>query len=197
MPTPEVDHQDLWQAQEDEPMRMTGEEVCVRARAFEKKSAREYRITMVMMVLICFAFASYLVRFTDPLIRVACGSLLATFLYICARAAHHRPAKKLDAAFAGDTCANYLRAGLEKKKEWVLELRLAFFLGFPAVVAFWWGGGPVAVAKWVGIDTPWLTRYQESLAPLILMASLLVANWVACGIEARNIGREIRKLEAD
>ncbi len=197
MPNPELDHQVLWKAQEAEPTRMTTEEVCARARDFEKKDVHEYRFGLALLGFICAVFAFYLYRFSDPLIRIGSGSVVATFLYILARATHHRPAKRLVAASAGDTCADYLRTGLRKKKEGVLEIRLTILLIFPAVVAFWWGGGPVAVAKWVGIDTPWLTRYQESPAPLVVFALMLAANWILGGMQARDIEREIKKLGAD
>ncbi len=43
-----------------------------------------------------------------------------------------------------------LRSELGGKREGLLEMRWTACLLFPALLAHWWGGGPVAIAEWLG-----------------------------------------------
>jgi hypothetical protein len=65
------------------------------------------------------------------------------------------------------------------------------------MLASWRAGTPVAIAKSLGIDAPWYLRFQQSPAPLILFALMLVIIWRGFGKEARRIAREIEKLPQD
>jgi hypothetical protein len=90
-----------------------------------------------------------------------------------------------------DCCLDFLRSELKRKRERLLKIRLALFLLFPGMVAGWWGGAAIAIAKGLGVDAPWYTRFQQSPAPWIALALPLVAAWIGFGREARQIGREI------
>lgn len=173
---------------------MTLDEVCVKAREFEKKSVREYWGMLLALGILTAAASVYLVRFSEPLIRVGNASALATLLYIVVRWTRNGPPRTLRAGGRQDTCVNFLRSELGRKREALLEMRWTVCLLFPALLASWWGGGPVAIEEWLGIDRPWLTRYQESPAPLILFVVLLAVAWIGSEKEARGIQREIEGL---
>ena len=190
-------HESLWKAQEDEAMQPTLDEVCAKAREFEKKATREYWITLVLLGVVIAAIGVYLIRFSEPMIRMGNASALATFLYIAVRWTRNGPPGKPRSQGHPDSCVNFLCAELTKKREGLLEMRWVFCLLFPALIASWSAGGPVKIAEWLGIDRPWLTRYQESPAPLILFGVLLLVMWIGSGREARAIRREIVELGGD
>ena len=187
-------YESLWKAQEKEELHMTFDEVCVRARAFEKKSVGEYWVALVMLGVVIVVDSIYLVRFSEPLIRLGNASCLAVFLYIAVKFIRKGPPHRLRARAQPDSCVSFLRGELKKKREGLLELRWILCLLMPGLFALWWGGGPVAFLKWLGIDRPWLTQYYESPAPLIGFVVLLAVAWFGSGREARRIQREIEEL---
>ena len=74
-------------------------------------------------------------------------------------------------------------------------MRWILLLVFPGMVASWWGGGPISMARRLGIEWPAFLRFQESPGPLIGLAILLTFVWVKFGSEASAIRREIEALE--
>jgi hypothetical protein len=191
---PESRCEAVWKAQEEEKMPMTPEEICRTAGAFEKKIVREYWLVLGLLALFIARAAMYVIRYPEPLIRVGFASGVAVFLYIGLRWARNGPPRRIRAAAKAEPCARFLRNELEAKRQRLLEIRWTLFLLFPGMLASWWGGGPVAIAKSLGMDAPWYTRFQESPAPLIGFALLLAFCWAGFGREARAIGREIEKL---
>ena len=191
---PESRYEGVWKAQEEEKMQMTPEEICRRAGAFEKKIVREYWLVLGLLALFIARAAMYVIRFPAPLIRVGFASGIAVFLYIALRWARNGPPRRIRLAAEPEPCARFLRNELEGKRQRLLEIRWTLFLLFPGMLASWWGGAPVAIAKSLGLDAPWYTRFQESPAPLIGFAVLLLVCWAGFGKEARAIRREIEKL---
>ncbi len=187
-------YESLWKAQEGEEVQMTFDEVCVRARAFEKRSVREYWVVLVLLGFLVAVMILYLFRFSEPMMRIGIASILAALLYMGVRGTRSGPPRRLRAGAQPDTCVNFLRSELARKREELLKGRWTVWLLFPGMFAFWWGGGPVAVAKWMGTDLPWLTRYQESPMPLIVILAVFACVWVVSGREARRIQREIEEL---
>ena len=100
-----------------------------------------------------------------------------------------------NSAAGAESCADFLRAELEKKSTRILEMRWILLLVFPGMFASWWGGGPVSVAKNLGIERPALLRFPASPGPLIGFALLLAFIWVKIGSEASAIRREIEGLQ--
>lgn len=190
-------NESLWKDQADDEMRLTLKEVCAKARQLEGRATREYWITLVLLGVVIAAISVYLVRFSEPMIRMGNASALATFLYIAVRWTRNGPPRKLRSEAHPDSCVNFLRTELAKKREGLLEMRWVVILLFPALVASWSAGGPVKIAEWLGIDRPWLTYYQESPAPLILFGVLLLVMWIGSGREASSIQREIVQLDGD
>lgn len=132
------DAESAWQGQQEEPLQMTLEEVCIKARALEKKSQREYWLALGVLALFMVKAGIYFVV--------------------------------------------------------LLEVRMALFLLFPGMVAGWWGGAAIEIARRLGIDAPWYARMQESPAPPVAFALVLAAAWIGFGKAARQIGREIENL---
>jgi hypothetical protein len=193
----ESHYESLWKNQEEEKMQITMDEVCVRAHAFERKSVREYWLVLGVLALFIAKAAFYLYQFPSPMSRVGFTSGIAILLYIAVRWARNGPPKKLAALATPHPCVQFMRSELERKREAVLEIRWTLFLFLPAMLASWRAGTPVAIAKSLGIDAPWYLRFQQSPAPLILFALMLVIIWRGFGKEARRIAREIEKLPQD
>ncbi len=183
-----------WKRQEEEQVQMTLDEVCVKARAFEKKSAREYWLVLSLLALFIAKAAINFVWFSAPIVRMGWASGAATFLYIGLRWARNGPPGRVQAMSRPDSCVDFLRSELTRKRERLLEIRLTLFLLFPGMVAAWWGGAAIEIAKRLGIDASWYVRFQESPAPLIVFAMLLTAAWIVIGKKAGEIGREIENL---
>ena len=79
----------LWKAQEAKEVQMTLDEVCVKAREFERKSVREYWVMLGVLGLLIAVLIVYLVRFSEPWIRIGNASALSTLLYMLARGAQN------------------------------------------------------------------------------------------------------------
>jgi hypothetical protein len=190
------DSESTWKHQEEEQVQMTLDEVCTKARAFEKKSLREYWLVLGLLALFIGKAAINFVVFSAPIVKIGWASGIATFLYIALRWARNGPPGRVQTMSRPDSCVDFLRSELKRKRERLLEIRLTLLLLFPCMVAGWWGGAAIEIAKRLGIDAPWYTRFQESPAPLIAFALLLGAAWIGFGKEARQIGREIENLNS-
>ena len=91
------------------------------------------------------------------------GVGVVTFTYAAARWVQFGMPGRLHQATGSENCADFLRAELNKKRTRILEMRSILLLLFPGFVASWWGGGPVATAKRLGIDWP---RFSTSKSRL-------------------------------
>ena len=131
------------------------------------------------------------------MIRIGIASLLSIFLYMVVRMTRNGPPRRLRAGAQSDTCVNFLRAELNRKREALLEFRWTGWLLLPGMFAIWWSGGFVAISKGLGVSRPWMTSYQESPAPLVLVVALVVAGTLLNGKEARAIQREIEELGSE
>ena len=82
---PEQIHEELWKSQEDEPMNMTTEQLCVRARRYERVNVWGGRFMLVFSPLLAafILFELYgLFRLGKTLLITTESWLLVTFLYI-------------------------------------------------------------------------------------------------------------------
>ena len=150
----------------------------------------------ILLTLFAAKAVFYLVQFTEPWIRAGWAWGIITFIYAAARWIQVGPPRPLRSNVAGtESCADFLRAELEKKRTRILEMRWILLLLFPGMFASWWGAGPVFFAKSLGIDWPALLRFQASPGPLIGFALLLAFIWVKFGSEASAIQREIEGLQ--
>jgi hypothetical protein len=194
---PDEDSQDwqaLWKAQKGEVTAMKSEVVCTRARALERKMKIELWGVPLLLTLVAAKAAFSFVQFHEPWIRAGWAWGVVTCIYAAARWAQFGMPGPLHHAAGSENCADFLRAELNKKRKRILELRWILLLIFPGFAASWWGGGPVAVAKGLGIEWPALFHFQESPAPLIGFALLLAFIWVKFGSEASAIQSEMEAL---
>jgi hypothetical protein len=191
------DWQALWKAQKGETSSMKSEEICTKARAFERKMKFEFWGVPLLLALFAAKAVFYMVQFPEPWIRAGWASGIVTFIYAAARWVQVGPPRPLhNGAVGAECCADFLRAELKKKRTRILEMRWILLLSFPGMFASWWGGGPVSVAKYLGVEWPALLRFQASPGPLIGFALLLAFIWIRFGSEASAIQREIEGLQA-
>jgi hypothetical protein len=194
---PDQDSQDwqaLWKAQEGEVTAMKSEVVCAKARALEQKMKIEFWGVPLLLTLFAAKAGFNFVQFAEPWIRAGWAWGVVTFIYAAARWVQFGMPGRLHHATGWENCADFLRAELNKKRTRILELRWILLLLFPGFLASWWGGGPVAVARRLGIEWPALLHFQESLGPLIGFALLLALVWIKFGLEASAIQNEIETL---
>lgn len=187
-------HAEVWKAQEETRMQITLEEVCARARRLERESFREFWMWMVTLGFLVTGLGVYLVKFPQPLVKMSCVSLILISLYLGVRVARNRQAPRFNAATRSEACVDFLRAELGRKRDEALQIRWVMWLLFPGALGFWWGGGSVAVVKWLGIDWPWLLRVYAYPVPVVALAVLLALTWIGCGKEAQSLEREIERL---
>ncbi len=187
-------HAEAWQAQEETEMQITLEEVCARARRLERKSFREFWIWMVTLGFLVTVFSVYLVALPQPLLKMSCVSGILIFLYLGVRIARNRQSPRFNAATRSEACVDFLRAELGRKRDEALHIRWVMCLLFPGALGFWWGGGPVAVLEWLGIDWPGLLRVCAFPVPVVAFGVLLALTWIGCGKEAQSLEREIERL---
>ncbi len=195
---PDHDSQDwqaLWKAQKGETPPMKSEVVCTKARAFERKMKIEFWGVPVLLTLFALKAAFNFVQFPEPWIRAGWAWGSVTFIYAAARWLQVGKPGALNATAGPENCVDFLRAELNRKRTRILEMRWILLLLFPALVASWWGGGPIRMARRLGIEWPAFLHFQESPGPLIGLALLLTFVWVKFGSEASAIRREIEALE--
>lgn len=190
----ESQHEEVWKAQEEAGMQISLEEVCTRARSLQQKSVREFWTWMLTLGFMLTVFGIYLFHFREPLLRVSLMSGISVLLYLGLRVVRKRQPRRLHDAARPEVCGDFLRAELGRQRQEVLEIRWILCLLFPGALGFWWGGGPVGVATWLGIDWPSVLRFYESPGPLTVSTILLALTWIGCGREAQSLEREIRAI---
>lgn len=190
----ERQHEEVWKAQEEGKMQINLEEVCTRARSLQQKSVREFWTWMLTLGFLLTVLGIYLFHFREPLLRVSLISAISVLLYLGLRVARRMRSPRLHDAARPEVCVDFLRAELGRQRREVLEIRWVLCLLFPGALGFWWGGGPVGVATWLGIEWPSVLRFYESPGPLAVSTILLALTWIGCGREAQSLEREIRAI---
>jgi lysylphosphatidylglycerol synthetase-like protein (DUF2156 family) len=189
---PEQIHEGLWKSQEDEPMNMTTEQLCVRARRYERKGVWERRL-MLGLAPPLTAFVLYelygLFRLGKFLLVTTETWLLVTSLFMVWGFLRNGPRRTVPA----EPCAQFLKREFELKSQFARAARIWILSLLPAVFAAWWAGGPALRAQQMGNKIPWLAKLHAPV-PLIVTVSVLALVWLACGSEARRAQREIEKL---
>jgi len=183
----------LWKLQEDEPMEMAAAEVRAKARRYRRESVLVYWVVLGLAPLLLAAFIHNIMRFRDPWLIVGQGFGLATVFCIAWRVVRNGPTRMLPT----EPCVHFLRREFEGKRRGLLWVRGCLLLLIPAVLASWWGGGPVAGAKALGVKSPWLLSVIGGSAPLIVIAVLLALVWFAFSKEARRFERELENLRRE
>ncbi len=143
--------------------------MCARAQAFERKTLRDYWVMLIALGVVIAGLCVYLVQFPRPMMRLAHATGLGVFAYIAVRWARNGPPEKMRSAGYPNTCVSFLRDGLVKRRKALLEMRWLYVFLLPGALASWSIGGPAKIARWLGMEQPWLLRFYESPGPLLLI----------------------------
>jgi len=193
----EQSHEELWKSQEEEAMQVTTEELCARARTQETVSAWAHWVFVIACVLLLGACVYNLARLREslllrePLLLFAEVWSLATLGYLV-WGFWHGPTRPWPA----ESCLDFLRRELEGKIQAMRKLRRAGPLLVPAILAAWWGGGPLLAIKEWGIASSGLSRLLAGPWILIVLALLLRIEWLLCTKAMRKFYRELEDLPA-
>jgi hypothetical protein len=189
---PEQSYEDLWKSQKEEQMNTSIDEICARARRYERGNVLEHWI-LACLAPLAAAWVAHdlygLLRLHRPLLIATESWLLVTFCYVVWGFLRDSPRRIRTA----ESCSQFLKREFEGKRRSALSMRRWILLLVPAVLAAWWGGGPALTAKEMGIKAVWLLRVHQ---PAILIVTILVLAfvWFAMGNVARKAEQEIEKL---
>jgi hypothetical protein len=189
----EQSHEELWKSQEEESMQISADEVCAIARRWERKNVPVYWVLLGLTVLFVAADLGGLIRllinFHSPWLIAGNAWVLALCCYVC-WTLRRGPLKMAPA----EPCLEFLRLGYEVQRRALLGVRRGVVLFAPAILAVWWGGGPVLAAKNLGVQSARVLRLLAGPTPLIVMAVVLSFIWFAFWKELRKVDREIDNL---
>jgi hypothetical protein len=189
---PEQSYEDLWKSQKEEQMNTSTDEICARARRYEREGVLGYW-TLACLAPLAVAWIVRdlygLLRLHKPLLLATESWLLLTFCYVFWGFLRNSPRRIRTA----ESCSEFLKREFEGKRRFFLSVRRWILLLLPAVLAAWWGGGPALTAKEMGIKAAWLLRVHQ---PVTLIVTILVLAfvWFAMGNAARKAEQEIEKL---
>jgi hypothetical protein len=186
----EHSHQDLWKSQEDVPMKITSDEVRVKAIRYERESLLVYWVVMGLTPLFFAAFLYNLVRLREPLLIAGTGFGLATWCSIAWKILRNGPNRISPV----EPCLDFLRREFEGKRRGLLWVRGCVLLLIPAVMFSWWGGGPVLRAQAWGTRSPRVLSFLAGPGMLVAMAPIIAFLWFAFSRQARKVKGEIDKL---
>jgi hypothetical protein len=186
--------QELWAVEEETSMEISNEEVCIRARRYERKNTRLRWALLGATVLIVTAYlrnlVKLLVNFREPWLIGGTAWILATFCFVGWFLVQCAPPRMTP----GEPCLLFLLRGFEAQRRVLVWLRRGLFLMVPPVLAVWWGAGPALGAKAMGIRSVRVLRLLEGPALLIVSGLLLTCVWLAFWHETRKVDREIERL---
>jgi hypothetical protein len=185
--------EELWKSQEDESMQISTDEVCAMARRWERKNVPVYWVLLGLTALSVAAYLSGLIKFlmNSPSPWLIAGN--AWMLALCCYVGWTLRRGPLKIAPAGP-CLEFLRRGYEVQRRTLLGVRRGVVLFAPAILALWWGGGPVLAAKNLGVQSARVLRLLAGPTPLIVMALVLAFIWFAFWKEGQKVDHEIEKL---
>jgi hypothetical protein len=189
--------QSVWQSldQQEEPgmeMSLTTDQLCARARYRERENVWFKWVAVVACVGLGAPFVYWAVKMEQTWFRWAAGwlvVLLAHSLWGSVRVGARR-------FRVGETCAQFMVRELEGSRRTLLALRWGMVLVVPALSMFWWGAYRTMQESGLRLLNP--AAWRHSLLTLLwsLVACLLVllASWVALGLEARKRTRQAEEL---
>jgi hypothetical protein len=189
----EQSHEEVWKSQEEGSMQISTDEVCAMARRWERKNVRVYWVVLGLTALFVVAYAynltQFLTKFPEPWLIAGTVWILSIFCFV-AWTLRRGPFKMASA----EPCSDFLRRAYEVQRWALLGVRRGVLLLAPAIVAIWWGGGPVLGAKNLGVHSPRVLRLLAGPTPLIVMALILAFIWFSFWHQGQKVDREIEKL---
>jgi hypothetical protein len=156
-------------------------------RSREKLNARVTRAVAVVTVALSAAFLYNIYRLDQPLSRLGQAWTLGVLVYLFGpafeRGRHRRG--------ASEPCAHFLERQHEERRCGYLRIRHRLFLFVPGIVASWWGGRPMAVAKARGLDpSSWLFHFYSGPWLFLITVTALLLVWLAFGKAAEKAAHD-------
>ncbi len=173
-------------------MQITIDEVRARARRYERENVLFFWVMLGLTPLFVAAFIYNLVHFRQPWLVAGTAWTLVALCYVVWRLVRNGPNRMVP----GEPCVHFLRREFEGKRQGSLWLRRFVVLLIPAILASWWGGGPLR-GKALGIRPSWWPSLLKDYEPLIVTALVLAFIWFASWREGRKAEREIEKLSKE
>jgi hypothetical protein len=159
--------QDLWRNQPREPARISADDVRRKARQFEAKTRRSFRIIALIMTCSAACYALLLYSFPGTVQRIGSSLTLAAYLYSVYQLRKRGPARKVSADPPSATCAAY-QAELKRVRDFsfISTLMVPFIPG-PAVFMMGFLVPEQGLLRAVGLTTAVI------LSPFVLVMPLL------------------------
>jgi hypothetical protein len=172
-------------------MSISTEKVRAQALKYERESVVVYWSAVALAPLFLGMFIYDLVRGPGgPLILAAITLALAIYAAIVLKVVRNGPVRLSPT----QPCLDFLRRELKRKSDGLRWVRNCVLLVIPAVLAAWWGGGPVGRARELGIQSPWLLGFLQGPAFLLAMGFIIAFLWYAFDHQARKHDRELQNL---
>jgi len=180
--------------EEERSMRIapTPEELCAMAQSREKLNARVIRGVVVVTAALAVALLYNVYRIDQPWIRFGQAWTLCVIVYLFGPAFE----RKRRRSGASEPCAQFLARQHEERRRGYLRIRHRLFLLIPGIVASWWGGGPLAVAKARGLDpSSWLFHFYAGPWLFVIIGMVLMLVWFAFGKAAEKAAQEREEFQ--
>jgi hypothetical protein len=187
--------ENIWKSQErEEPtmqIALTASQLCAMSRSRERLTAFLFWAVAAVMAALAGAALYNVYTLDQPWIRVGQAWALGVIVYLVAPALHRGPARM----GASEPCAHFLESQHEERRRGYLWIRRRLFLLIPAMVASWWGGGPLAQAKARGLSpSSWLYRFCAGPWPFLVAGAALILVWFAFGKAAEKAFRDAEEI---
>lgn len=184
--------QRVWKSQTEERMDVTIEDLCIRAHRREMVSIRAYWLFLAIAGLFCAALIANVVRFRgNPWLLIGNAIAIVALSLPALRVVRKGPAKMRTA----EPCLDFIRRELEDRRQGLSLIRWTILLLLPAMVACWFGGGPLLRAKALGIHSDWVLALFKGPVPVLGLTVLLIFVWAGFTKDLRRIERELQRLE--
>jgi hypothetical protein len=191
----EPDPESVWKSQEREEPTMqyalTPSELCAMSRSRERLNALVFWAVTTVMAALAGAGLYNVYRLDQPWIRLGQVWAVGVIVYLVAAGLNRGRARM----GASEPCARFLERQHEERRRGYLWIRRRLFLLVPAMVASWWGGGPLAQAKARGLDpSSWLYRFCAGPWPFVLAGAVLILVWFLFAKAAEKAFRDAEEI---
>ncbi|MDA1315640.1 MAG: hypothetical protein O2968_20120 [Acidobacteria bacterium] len=182
---PPDDVRALWQEQPTEPLAMPVNEIREKAAKFEKKVNRRNRREYFAAAYVVTAAAVYVVMGSNPVVKIACGLMIAGALFVVYHLHSRASARTLPFHVSFEKCLDFYRSELVRQRD-LLRSVWWWYIGplVPGLVVFGWEIADVRSDRmrgdwWIAIMT-------------LMLVSVLGLNWWG----ARKLQRQIDELDS-
>jgi hypothetical protein len=166
---------------------ITPGELCAMARSREKLNAYVSRAVVAVTIALAGALLYNVYRIDQLWIRLGQAWTLGVLVYLFAPALEGGRRRM----GVGEPCAQFLERQHEERRSGYLRIRRRLFLFIPGILACWWGGGPLAVAKAQAIrPTHGLFGFYYGPWLFVITGATLILVWIAFGKAAEKAARE-------